>query len=154
MTRKIYFITILGLLMMAQGCKKTESSNCHSACARCGLSRHVETESGKNISDDIKQNDLSRWLSDFRTEPCQHIWTPLAGWSSHNNLNWHGISYYNDCLHQIKNLHPIVGPFATTQLLKRYDTILDMADNPEKNEKLNELIEELKLKLDHNDNNP
>ena len=163
MRAKLCLTVILGLLLVS-GCKKAEESYCSSACARCGLYRHSETKSGVTIRDDTRENDLSVWLSAYRPEACKHVWIPLAGWSSENNLAWHGMSHWDDCLRRIKQLHPTIGEPDARQLLKRYYSILEAAYGPEEDDKpvtpstdpkvhkkIEEFSRELKSRLDQID---
>ena len=158
MRSKVYLGVILGLFLLFSGCKESRSHR-GMQCARCGCSRHTETKGGVTVLDDIYQDDLSKWLSDFRSEPCTHAWVSVSGGSSSGKY-WDGISHWDTCLRYIKELHPTVDESVTRQLLKRYYAILEMAHDLEKEErlgaissdpevyaKLKELTEEVKTRL-------
>ena len=147
MREVLSWCAIFAVFVLVAGCGKPESSRCNSQCARCGRSRHVRSESGRPVADEVRENDLSRWLAQYRSTPCTHVWIPVSGWSSRNNEAWDGVSHWDRCLRHIKELHPAVGETETAQLLERYHVILDMDDGPERGRKLDELGLELKAKL-------
>jgi len=169
MRTKFYLVAIMGLLLVS-GCRKAEKSYCNSACARCGRHRHVETKSGVTIRDDTCENDISQWLSAYRSNTCSHVWIRFSGGSSKGiiwakGLHWDGVSYWDICLRYIKQLQSAVGEPVTRQLLKRYYSMLETAYGPEDDdkpitpginlqiyEKVKEFSEELKAKLGPIDN--
>ncbi len=146
----LLFVALRGKLKSSSG--EGHSSYCHSQCARCGCSRRVKIQSGSRVQDDIEENDLANWLSDFRTGACPHVWIPVSGWGSHNNSAWSGASRFNTCLEKIRELSPNVEENVTRELLARYDRIVEMADGQEKGQELLELIEELKSRIHQIDN--
>jgi len=147
----LVLLAVLGSVLVIAIMGKWKSSNCHSQCAKCGCSRHVKIRLGVRVRDDIRQNDLSEWLSGFRTGTCPHVWIPVSGWGSRSNIAWDGVSHWNSCLNHIKELDPTVGEAVTKQLLKRYYTILEMGNGQERNAKFKEFREELKSKLNEID---
>lgn len=149
MTCRLRLLTGILLAIALSGCgaEKSSRSYCNSQCARCGCSRHVETESGVSTRDDICQNDLSQWLSGYRTGDCSHEWIPVSGWGSQNNIAWDGQSPWNSCLEHIRRLSSSAGPAQTSELLKRYFAILEVKDIRMRNVELDKFVKELKPAL-------
>lgn len=151
---------LLLFILTVLGCKKTDTPNVNefkmadssytiSECARCGRGGHVETKSGKTVRNDVTENDLSKWLSDYRTGTCEHIWLPIAGGITNQtqNVHWDDASPLPFCLHYIKDLNPSIGESETKLLLAKYYSILDIKDDQKKETKLNIFNKELESKL-------
>jgi len=145
--RPIVAWLLLGLLLIAGSGCKAERSSCNSLCARCGRSLHTNTVNG-NTTSTIREGDLSKWLAGYIPNPCQHVWIPVSGWSSSNNLAWDGVSRWHSALVSIKKLSLTVGETETRELLERYYELLGMADKTQQADLLKTFCGELKDTLD------
>ncbi len=147
----IVISSAMGSLLLVAHIQEWKASSFDAVCPKCGCIRHVKMKWGMRVRDDIHENDLSEWLSGFRAKTCSHVWMPVSGWSSHNNLHWDGECHWNSCLHHIRGLHPVVGEAETVELLDRYYRIFGMEDGPDKNDTFEEFREELKARVDQID---
>jgi len=138
---------LLGLLIAGGGCKRVE---CNSQCARCGRSAHSLTKGGETATK-IVDNDLSQWLSGYVSSPCKHVWVPVSGWSSSNNLHWDGISRWDCALRQIYGLRRTVSEAEIKQLLDQYFAILGISDEKQQHESLKEFSVQMADRVEQSD---
>ncbi|MBT3292069.1 MAG: hypothetical protein HN904_15740 [Victivallales bacterium] len=95
--------------------------------------------------DRIDGDDLSEWLSRYRSGACKHHWTAVSGGSA-SGLgfgHWDGSSPWNRALRWIRKLDPVVGEAETRESLERYCQTLDVPDKARKRREIGRLAKEL-----------
>jgi len=140
----VALVLLVLLLVMGCGCRFGWSYS-NSGCARCGRSHHTEKRYGVTTVDRIDGNNLSAWLSRYRSGACKHDWASVSGGSARGFgfMHWDGMSLWNRALRRIHRLDPVVGEAATRELLDRYYRILDMPRGAEQAGELQRLTKEL-----------
>lgn len=121
-------LVLLVLLLVIENGRQFGWSYSDSTCARCGKWHHTERRYRVTTVDRIGGDDLSEWLSRYRSGACKHHWTAVSGGSA-SGLgfgHWDGGGLWVSALRQIHRLDPVVGEAATRELLDRYYRILDM----------------------------
>jgi len=146
----IFVVASIAVVTVITGCGKVERSYSNSECAKCGQTRHVESIAGRIVADEVRDTDLSKWLSKYSSTPypCKHRWMPLSSWSSGDNLAVDFINHFNMVLRQIKKLEAHVGQATTAELLARYQKIQRIHDAREQAGTFEEFRREVKARLD------
>jgi hypothetical protein len=121
-------LVLLALLLAIESGREFGWSYSDLVCARCGRYRHIERRYGITTVESVDENEVSKWLSLYRSGACKHEWIGFSGGRADGFgfVNFDGMSPWHDALRQIHRLDPVIGEAETKKLLDRYYEILDV----------------------------